>query len=439
MLDRVWPGVGPLWNGKAALSHPTLRPELPRLVLRLARRPMHDDRGLREGPPGQRLLRRRALRRRLSGLHGRGRAPRDARRARGAARHRRAGRRLTAPAGFAARELPELLGSPCAVDRDARPDDDAGPDRPARVRLVGQRGLARLHLRHRHAVVRRAEPARVRAPFGDGGFALHLHAARVRRARQHARRRLPACGPTPSSASPGLTGFAVFGRALLGPLGDHVPNIVFSALCLGIGWYVSYIDIRISTLTLLALETASVSLIVMLIVIAFVHQGTIVDHAPAARSKARRCRRSVSAPCSRSSASSASRARRRSARRRTSRCATIPAAVIWSVIISGAFFVLCVYSQVLVTRGHVPRARQVDDAARHDRADLERPVAAHPDRHRRAVQLVLGRAGVTQRRRARALHDGPQRPASRAARAGRTTRHKSPYVALSSSRRQHRS
>ncbi len=26
MLDRVWPGVAPLWNGKAALSHPTLDP-----------------------------------------------------------------------------------------------------------------------------------------------------------------------------------------------------------------------------------------------------------------------------------------------------------------------------------------------------------------------------------------------------------------------------
>ncbi len=151
----------------------------------------------------------------------------------------------------------------------------------------------------------------------------------------------------------GLTGFAVFGRALLGPLGDHVPNIAFSALCLGIGWYVSYIDIRISTLTLLALETASVSLILLLIVIAFVHQGTIVDHAQLSLQGATLPAIGLGAVLAIfslvgfESATSLGEEAHEPLR-------TIPAAVIWSVIISGAFFVLCVYSQVLVTRGHVP-------------------------------------------------------------------------------------
>ncbi len=151
----------------------------------------------------------------------------------------------------------------------------------------------------------------------------------------------------------GLTGFAVFGRALLGPAVDHVPNIVFSALCLGIGWYVSYVDIRISTLTLLALETASVSLIVVLTVIAFVHQGTVVDPHQLRLEGATLPAIGLGAVLAIislvgfESATSLGEEAHDPLR-------TIPAAVIWSVIISGAFFVLCVYSQVLVTRGHVP-------------------------------------------------------------------------------------
>ena len=75
----------------------------------------------------------------------------------------------------------------------------------------------------------------------------------------------------------GLTGFAVFSAALLGSGSKAIPPLVFSALALGIGWYVSYRDIRLSTIMLLALETASVSLIVALVVNVFVHKGTLID------------------------------------------------------------------------------------------------------------------------------------------------------------------
>jgi amino acid transporter len=151
----------------------------------------------------------------------------------------------------------------------------------------------------------------------------------------------------------GLTGFAVFGHALIGPLGDHVPNVVFSAACLGIGWYVSYIDIRLSTITLLALETASVSLILVLIAIAFGHAGTVVDLHQLRLEGATLPAIGLGAVLAIfslvgfESATSLGEEAHEPLR-------TIPAAVIWSVLISGAFFVLCVYAQVLVTRGHVP-------------------------------------------------------------------------------------
>jgi amino acid transporter len=151
----------------------------------------------------------------------------------------------------------------------------------------------------------------------------------------------------------GLTGFAVFGRALLGPLGTHVPDIVLSALCLGIGWYVSYIDIRISTITLLALETASVGLIVVLTVISLAHAGTVVDPVQLSLKGASLPAIGLGAVLAIfslvgfESATSLGEEAHDPLR-------TIPAAVIWSVIISGAFFVLCVYAQTFVTRGHVP-------------------------------------------------------------------------------------
>ena len=58
-----------------------------------------------------------------------------------------------------------------------------------------------------------------------------------------------------------------------------------------------------------------------------------------------------------------------------------------------------------------PAARQIDDPARHDRADLGRALAAHPDRHRRAVQFLLRRARIAQCGCSRHVHDGPQRAA----------------------------
>jgi amino acid transporter len=147
----------------------------------------------------------------------------------------------------------------------------------------------------------------------------------------------------------GLTGFAVFSHALLGSIGSGIPSLALVAVCLGIGWYISYDDIRLSTITLLALETASVSLITLLLVAVFAHKG-VVDHdqltlqggsLSAIALGAVLCVFSLVGFESATSLGEEARSPLR----------TIPAAVIWSVIISGAFFVVCVYAEILGMRG----------------------------------------------------------------------------------------
>ena len=148
----------------------------------------------------------------------------------------------------------------------------------------------------------------------------------------------------------GLTGFAVFGNALLGSLGSAVPPMVFVAVCLGVGWYLSYRDIRLSTITLLALETASVSLIALLLVVVFAHKGIVDPDQLTLRGGSLSAigLGAVIAVFSLVGFESATSLGEEA----KSPLRTIPAAVIWSVIIAGLFFVVCVYAEILGTRGY---------------------------------------------------------------------------------------
>jgi amino acid transporter len=148
----------------------------------------------------------------------------------------------------------------------------------------------------------------------------------------------------------GLTGFAVFSHALLGSLASGIPNLVLVAVCLGIGWYISFRDIRLSTITLLALETASVSLITLLLVVIFAHKGVVDPDQLALRGGSLPAIGlgavlAVFSLVGFESATSLGEEAKAPLR-------TIPSAVIWSVIISGAFFVVCVYAEILGTRGY---------------------------------------------------------------------------------------
>jgi amino acid transporter len=61
-----------------------------------------------------------------------------------------------------------------------------------------------------------------------------------------------------------VAGFAIFGNALLGMLGVQVPNmLMFAILCFAI-WFLAYEDVQISSIVMLLLEALSITMILIL-------------------------------------------------------------------------------------------------------------------------------------------------------------------------------
>ncbi|MBD5634240.1 MAG: APC family permease [Candidatus Eremiobacteraeota bacterium] len=148
----------------------------------------------------------------------------------------------------------------------------------------------------------------------------------------------------------GVTGFAVFANALLGAAAVHVTAFAPLVFCLALSFALAFRDIRLSTITLLLLEAGSVSLIVVLMALVLAHHGTLFDADQLSL-------RGSSLPgiglgavvaifslVGFESATSLGEEARDPLR-------TIPTAVIASVLVAGAFFVICAYAEVLGAHG----------------------------------------------------------------------------------------
>lgn len=77
-----------------------------------------------------------------------------------------------------------------------------------------------------------------------------------------------------------MCGFANYGQVLLSLVGiSGSPGLIILliAVCLGLAWYVAYKDIELSTVVMLAAEGASVALIIILGFIVLAKKGTAID------------------------------------------------------------------------------------------------------------------------------------------------------------------
>lgn len=148
----------------------------------------------------------------------------------------------------------------------------------------------------------------------------------------------------------GLTGFAVFASALAAIVHATIPGIAALAFALALASAFAYRDIRLSTITLLILEASSVTLIVVLFAIVVAHRGTLVDpaqlglHGASLSGIALGTTIAIFSLVGFESATSLGEEARDPLR-------TIPTAVILSVIVSGVFFVICAYVEVLAAHG----------------------------------------------------------------------------------------
>lgn len=144
----------------------------------------------------------------------------------------------------------------------------------------------------------------------------------------------------------GMTGFTIFASTLLGMIGIHVPQLLLFAACAATIWWLAYKDIQLSSILMLVLEGISVALIVALCSIVLFGQKSIVD---AAQIKLQGASFSgislgvvtaifslVGFECATAFGDEAKEPLR-----------TIPRAVIISLLLTGVFFVIVSYTEVL--------------------------------------------------------------------------------------------
>lgn len=147
-----------------------------------------------------------------------------------------------------------------------------------------------------------------------------------------------------------ICGFANYGQVLLSPLGITPSAIFLFAICAGIAWYVAYRDIQLSTAIMLAIEAASVGLILLLGVIILSQKGYVIDSSQLTLQGAKPggivygLVIGVFSYVGFESATTLGDEAKRPLR-------NIPRAVIISTIVSGCFFVIMSYIEVLGFQG----------------------------------------------------------------------------------------
>ncbi len=149
----------------------------------------------------------------------------------------------------------------------------------------------------------------------------------------------------------GTMAFTVFFVSLTAGAKLALPPALGVLICTGIAWFLTYRDVRISTIALLVLEAISLTLISVLIVLIFVHhRGSWIDSAQWSLHGATLSSLSLGSVVAIfsllgfESATSLGEEAKDPLR-------TIPRAVLASVIIAGIFFVVVMYAEVLGLRG----------------------------------------------------------------------------------------
>ncbi len=157
----------------------------------------------------------------------------------------------------------------------------------------------------------------------------------------------------------GMTGFTIFANTLFGMMGFQLPNLLIFATCAVVIWFLAYKDIRLSSILMLVLEGASVGLILFLCwVVLFKHHFT-VDTAQLGLSGASFSGISlgvvtaifslVGFECATAFGEEAKNPLK-----------TIPRAVIVSLLLTGLFFVIVSYTEVLGFVGYKTTLDKVD-------------------------------------------------------------------------------
>ncbi|MEI9997929.1 MAG: APC family permease [Verrucomicrobiota bacterium] len=157
----------------------------------------------------------------------------------------------------------------------------------------------------------------------------------------------------------GTTGFTIFAGKILAVMGVHPPDTLLFLICLGACFFLAYKDIVISQIVMLILEAVSCTLITLLCLIVLGHHGTAVFDASQFDFKSATWSSlglGVVVAVFSLVGFESSTAFGEEAKGGTK---TIPRSIIWSLILTGSFFVFVTYTEVLGTRGYTVDGKPV--------------------------------------------------------------------------------
>jgi amino acid transporter len=157
----------------------------------------------------------------------------------------------------------------------------------------------------------------------------------------------------------GTTGFTIFATKLLAAMGLTFPAPILFAICLVASYLLSYYDVKASQIVTLVLEGISVTLIVILCMIALGMHHFAVDTTQFSFSGFSWMNLGLGVVVAVFSGVGfeSSSAFGEEAKNGTK---TIPRSIIWSLVITGAFFVFVTYTEVLATNGYSTTLDKLD-------------------------------------------------------------------------------
>lgn len=157
----------------------------------------------------------------------------------------------------------------------------------------------------------------------------------------------------------GTTGFTIFATQLLGMVHVNVPPVLLFAVCLGTSFFMAYKDIKISTLIMLGLEAFSCFFILLLCFIVLGHHHFAIDSSQFTLKGTSMMTLGMGVVVAifslvgfESSTAFGEEA--------VNPLKTIPRSIIWSLLLTGAFFIFVTYTEVLGTQGYKDTLDKID-------------------------------------------------------------------------------
>jgi amino acid transporter len=157
----------------------------------------------------------------------------------------------------------------------------------------------------------------------------------------------------------GTTGFTIFASKLLAAIHVSLPPVLLFAICLGTCFLMAYKDIRISTLVMLGFEAFSCFFILLLVAIVLGHHHFAIDPTQFSFKGASLLSLGMGVVVAifslvgfESSTAFGEEA--------VNPLKTIPRSIIWSLLLTGAFFILVSYTEVLGTAGYKDTLDKID-------------------------------------------------------------------------------